>query len=100
MITQTEPRIILEGITVNDFLLKLERYGSTIPSAVSRENFNVEQAAEFIGLSVPSLHRLKATNQVPYKKIGGRLVFVKSELSDWLKKTRHISHESLNLKAK
>ncbi len=50
------------------------------------ERMNREQAAEYLGLSVPTLcqdvvtHRLK----LPYAKLGRRVVYTRSQLDAWL----------------
>lgn len=84
MITQ-EPKILLEGITVEDFFNRLEKHTEkSVPITVD-QNFTVDEAAQFLRLSVPTLHRLKAAGKIPYKKVGARTVYVKTELVKWLK---------------
>lgn len=46
---------------------------------------NVDEAAEFLRISKNNLYQLKARKQVPYHNVGERLVFLKSELIEWVK---------------
>jgi excisionase family DNA binding protein len=81
-----EQTILLQGISVADFLAKIrEATPGERPSRPHDENFNVKQAAEFLKISVPSVWRLKLQNKIPYKQVGSRVVFVKAELAQWLK---------------
>jgi excisionase family DNA binding protein len=82
----TEAKILFEGITVEDFFSRLEQHTEkAAPPVASDENFTVEEAAQFLRLSVPTIHRLKAANKIPFKKVGARVIYRKSELIEWLK---------------
>lgn len=44
------------------------------------EILTVKEAAQFLKVSVPTIYQLKARNQIPFKKVGGNLRFLKSDL--------------------
>lgn len=85
MITTNEPTILLQGITVSDFLQRVQESIASPAPAIQDEQMNVKQAAAFLKLSVPTIWRLKLQGKIPYKQIGSRVVFIKSELAIWLK---------------
>lgn len=45
-------------------------------------------AAKILGISVPTLDRLLSKNELPYRKVGGRVIFLKNELYAWLRGQR------------
>lgn len=47
---------------------------------------NTDQAAEYIKLKKTTLYNLINQNKIPFHKSGKRVLFKKSELSDWIKK--------------
>jgi excisionase family DNA binding protein len=52
------------------------------------EPMNVEQAAKFLKLSVKTIHTLASKGEIPYYKPAKHLLFFKSELIDWVKKSK------------
>ena len=46
---------------------------------------NIKQAAQYIGVSERMLWRLKANGEIPHSQIGGRIVFRKKALDQFLK---------------
>lgn len=84
MVTR-EPKIIFEGISIDDFFVKLQQHAK--PESTSdpaEEILNVDQASAFLKLSTPTIHRLKAANKIPFTKIGARVVYRRSQLIAWL----------------
>lgn len=51
----------------------------------SDEILNANEAADFLRLKRPTIYDLKARGKIPFKKIGGKIVFIKSELLNWVK---------------
>lgn len=45
----------------------------------------LEEAAEFLHLSKPTIYRLVSERIIPFHKQGGRLWFLEAELLDWVK---------------
>jgi len=52
---------------------------------------DVNSSASFLGLSERALRARVARNQVPYRKLGGRIVFVKSELEAFMASLNGVS---------
>lgn len=46
---------------------------------------SVEEAADFLKVSTQFLYIKKHEGKIPHRKIGGRLVFLQSELYEWVK---------------
>ena len=75
-----------------DRLEKLLQYFRNLnnqPAAASDDQiFNIEDAAEFLHLAIPTIYGLVHRSQIPNMKKGKRLYFSKQELTEWLKKGR------------
>jgi excisionase family DNA binding protein len=54
----------------------LENNGATRPV------FNTKQAAEYLGLSTTTLERLRSSYEIPFVRLGGRVVYRRKDL-DW-----------------
>lgn len=63
------------------------------------ELFNIQQAAEFLNLRVPTIYSLVSKSAIPNSKKGKRLYFSKLELLDWIKTGRNKTHEELDREA-
>ncbi len=54
-----------------------------------KEILNVDEAAEFLGMTKGTLYHLTYKKKIPYYKPGGKLIrFYKSELIKWIEKGR------------
>lgn len=51
----------------------------------SEQFLTIQQAAEFLCLSVPTIYSKVSKRELPFMKQGKRLYFAKSELSEYLK---------------
>ncbi len=47
--------------------------------------FDVKQLAEYLNVSVSLLRKLVRRNEIPYNRIGVKLMFQKNEIDKWLK---------------
>lgn len=54
----------------------------------TKEAFNVEEAAMFLGLSESRVRHLVWEKEIPYYKRGTNVFFRKSELEDWMLQDR------------
>ena len=45
-----------------------------------KENMNISEAAEYLSLSASSIERKKRSGEIKFSKLGGRIVFLKSDL--------------------
>jgi excisionase family DNA binding protein len=66
--------------------LLLTKPATPIPDA--DELLTVQQAAEFLKLSVPTIYGLVSKAEIPVNKRGKRLYFSKGELTAWVKAGR------------
>ena len=46
--------------------------------------FNLKEAAEYLGISVPTLVDLLHEGKIPYRRAGQRWLISKAALNDWL----------------
>lgn len=83
---------------IESLLLDLKRADK--PSEDLNHPLTINQASEFIKLSVPTIYGLVGKNEIPFSKKGKRLYFCKKELVDWInegrKKTRTELSEAIN----
>lgn len=75
----------------------LERTLMSIHSSKSDEEFlTVDQAAEFLKLTVPTLYSKVSRGEIPVSKPGKRLYFKKSELLKWINEGRKSTFNKLD----
>ena len=60
----------------------------------------VEQAADLLSLSVPTIYTLVSKNQLPVNKRGKRLYFSKQEITSWIKEGRKKTTSEIELMSK
>lgn len=70
---------------LDDLILKIEDPHSFSPTWLTSK-----QLAEYLGISVSTVTKLRGS-KVPYYKLGGKIYFKKKEIDDWIEKTRHKS---------
>jgi excisionase family DNA binding protein len=63
------------------------------------ELLTIQQAGEFIKLTVPTIYSLVSRNNIPFSKKGKRLYFSKSDLSNWIKEGRNKTISELGKEA-
>jgi len=51
----------------------------------TRERLDTRQAANFLGRSEGAVRNLVHRQAIPFRKAGGRLVFLRAELDRWIK---------------
>ncbi len=61
---------------------------SNIEVSQQDELLTIQQAAEILKLSVPTIYGLVSRTEIPHAKKGKRLYFSKQELLDWVKAGR------------
>lgn len=75
---------------------RIERYALLAAKNV----LTVEEAAIFLGFSSSYVYKLTCTQQIPYYKPNGKMVyFNKSELESWMMQNRVASDEELQNEA-
>ena len=72
---------------IENLILSLKHNAHTLHSAEKQEHFlTIQQAAEFLCLTVPTIYSKVSKRELPFMKQGKRLYFAKSELSDYLRR--------------
>ena len=72
---------------VENLILGLKHNFHALHSAEKQEQFlTIQQAAEFLCLTVPTIYSKVSRRKLPFMKQGKRLYFSKSELSDYLRR--------------
>ncbi len=61
--------------------------------------FTVQQAAEFLSLTVPSIYSKCSRGELPYMKKKKRLYFSRTELTEYLKQGRKPTNEEIEANA-
>ena len=49
---------------------------------------NIKEAAEYLSISVPTLNRKKDDVIIPFVKVGGRIIFIRKDLDEYLTKNK------------
>ena len=47
---------------------------------------NKKETADYLKMSIPSIDRYMKTEELPYKKIGKSVRYVRAEIDEWLEK--------------
>ena len=64
--------------------------------ADSFEVLDTEKAGKFIGGRSPAaIRNLAYRKRIPFRKVGGRLMFIRSELVEWIKQSPGLSIQEL-----
>ena len=58
----------------------------------------VDEAANYLHISVHTLYGMTSKNKIPYHKPGKKLYFLRSELEDWVASGRRSTNEELKQK--
>lgn len=61
---------------------------------------SIQQAADFLHLSVPTLYGKVHNRELPFSKRGKRLYFSKSELTEWVKSGQRKTQSELDAEAR
>lgn len=65
----------------------------------SDQLLTIQQAADLISLSVPTIYGLVSRKEIPVSKRGKRLYFSKQELTDWIKAGRKLTVSEIESQA-
>lgn len=61
---------------------------------VSR-HMDINQCAEYTGLSVPTIRKKISNREIPHGKVGGKLVFDRFEIDAWISSKRRVYVEHI-----
>lgn len=65
----------------------------------SKEVLDLEEAITYTGCARSTLYRLTSSKEIPHYKLGQALRFKKSELDEWLTRTRVATNKEIESKA-
>src|SRR5690554_2759823 len=66
------------------------------PSGKTDDLLTIEQAAEFLHLSKPTIYSKCSRNELPYMKRGKRLYFLREQLMEYVKAGQHETKRELS----
>lgn len=80
---------VISDIIERAVIQGLQNISSTLPVATTnglnvKEYLNVTEAAEFTRLARQTLYQKVSARTIPFIKKGGRVIFKKRELQDWM----------------
>lgn len=83
------PKSEFQDIIIDCVNACLKHNHTTLPSLEEADQLlTIQEAAQFISLSVPTVYGLVSKSLIPVSKKGKRLYFSKAELTDWIKTGR------------
>lgn len=74
---------------------RIEQYAGI----ASKEVLDLEEAVTYTGCARSTLYRLTSAKEIPHYKLGQALRFKKSELDEWLTRTRVATAKEIESKA-
>jgi len=85
---------------IENLLLELKHSEKTIQNISSdNELLTIQDAANFLNLSVPTIYSLVSQSKIPVNKRGKRLYFSKIELITWIKSGRRKTIDEISKEA-
>jgi len=97
--------LLHEDQSVNDFLMSIPAYDPL--ENIFNHFLNSKDAAAFIQkrsipMSLSKLYKLTSLNGIPHRKIGTRLLFLRSELIEWMEEqifnpNKHCSESNFDI---
>lgn len=86
--------------SIENLILDLKHSPKQVdPTKQQDELLNIQQAAEFLSLSVPTMYSKVSKCELPVMKRSKRLYFSRTELMDYLKKGRKQSNAEIEAEA-
>lgn len=79
--------------------LLIEKQESKTPSNETEKLLSIQEAAEFLNLTVPTMYSKVSKNELPFMKRSKRLYFSSIELMEYLKKGRSKSNAEIEQEA-
>lgn len=84
--------------TIDDLKKQLDRI-EQYSCIASKEVLDLEEAITYTGCARSTLYRLTSAKEIPHYKLGQALRFKKSELDEWLTRTRVATNKEIESKA-
>lgn len=60
--------------------------GTQIGGPQEVQRFTAQEAADYLGICRESIYNLARANKIEHFKVGGKLIFTRKDLDDWVKK--------------
>ena len=80
--------VLLDEIrSLHEKVDRLERsHGTNEQSDVSPRLITIDEARRMMNISVRSLYNLRQEDRIPYKRVKGKVMFLKSDIEKFMKK--------------
>lgn len=62
---------------------------------MEKQFLTTQEVAEFIGRTAPAIRNLVMRRKIPFRKTSGRLLFLRSEVEQWIKGSPGVSLDDL-----
>jgi hypothetical protein len=67
------------------------------PPNKTDEHFNISELSEYLrGRSSGAIRNLVLRRKIPFRKVCGRVIFLKKEIDQWIEKSPGISYEEIS----
>lgn len=91
----------LQALIIDSLDICLKRYDKDRASPSSdRQILTTKEAAEFIGVAVPTLYAMTSRRMLPHAKRGKRLFFSRNDLIEWIAAGKISTTAEMQSKAK
>jgi excisionase family DNA binding protein len=91
--------IILERLNTIENLLRSSKKTEPVLIAPVNEIFNIEQAADYLGLAKSTLYKMTSSRMIPHSKISGKIIFKRSELDELITKHKIKTRQEIEQEA-
>ena len=85
--------------SIENLILDLKQPTKVEPTEQPEQLLNVQEAAEFLSLTVPTMYSKVSKGELPVMKRSKRLYFSSIELMEYLKQGRHRSNAEIEQEA-
>ena len=85
--------------TIENLILDLKHHPKSDQTDHQEQIFTVQQAAEFLTITVPTVYSKCSRGELPHMKRNGRLYFSRSELTEYLKDGRKSTNAEIEANA-
>jgi len=86
--------------SIENLLLDLKHQPAKVDAKEQHEQFlTIQEAAEFLHLTVPTMYSKVSKGELPYMKRGKRLYFSRTQLMEYLKEGRKKSNAEIEQEA-
>jgi len=88
--------------TIKGLLLEIknDKPVSDTNRLAQEEILDIRKAGEYVGLKKPTMYSLVSQRKIPFSKNGKRLMFLKSELLQWVKNGRKATTSEMEMTAR